>query len=906
MDERILRTAALELQAVDSNDIVKVAGIFRRIKNWWKAFSDPKYRAEVDALKDQSVRIQDMLNGLNENIADLQAAIKDTDVPLYEKSLKEVRQLSLDLSRELYGFRQGMNTAVRNAPTQVIEEPEPDKPGKPGKPEAKPEAPQPSAAPKSEEQITSEPQPRWSYTAEELKNPDIRAQMKEQLPSDHDVPISHRIGKPLQSFNWFNSLGPNNVYLSENFIDNFQSALADALVRKISIYGDEQQDKAFYSALTLTPEIEEQIRQRLPEAILNGVLQRYWFQKPSEEVRNRAANEMLAVISSQDFDITLPASEFFDGPKTILVNALVFLNDLRASYVGSDLLSGAGTKFVRVVGHDDLQPQSPQQVVQEESKPEGHRQVVQEKQEQPIGAVTFPDKDGPHWILDVPGDRRRKFISKEKAVEFGEAGIGEGNISVLDADPNEKQAMVRKFEILRFADFVSLADLESHLRSLNLSEDVVQFIISQPDEYKQKYIQKARQNPLITVDDLQRLEFQTQDPVAQIRLQCIKKFAREVEAHFTQIDDVTLAKALINAYHNEFGQLPNMQALGLMYGQIAFEAGQKGGKVNLRNNNFGGITAGNYDKWNNGWLNSDRDYTTAKTGLKFKSYNSVDEGAADYIKTLKHLYPGSLEWKATGLVMDDALYQASKGYFGPEKPVAYAKGMDVYFRRFIKNVWPSIKQLYPSISDVPAKPPSNVSLQHKEYGENPYLPEDKQQANRVVSRHKLESEQYAYKYPEHTQQPAQSPELQQEYEDLMKILYASTGPLELMVRRALEKEALPTTKLLLSLRSDTSFVTQARFARILISALRAELGAESSIHSNGKQIEIETDVVGSEKPVVQAVEAVASGIQEAFKMASSKNVKTTIFKDCESSLNLLESSEIDFRKFAFEIMGAKW
>jgi hypothetical protein len=128
MNERILRTAALELQAADNDDIVKVAGIFARIKNWWRAFSSPAYKARVDQLKDQSASLKYMLDTLGESIDSLQVAIKDSDAVLYEESLSTVRDYSLQLAKALVDMHKESVNATNDIPveTKNIEEDSPE------------------------------------------------------------------------------------------------------------------------------------------------------------------------------------------------------------------------------------------------------------------------------------------------------------------------------------------------------------------------------------------------------------------------------------------------------------------------------------------------------------------------------------------------------------------------------------------------------------------------------------------------------------------------------------------------------------------------------------------------------------------------------------------------------------
>lgn len=379
----------------------------------------------------------------------------------------------------------------------------------------------------------------------------------------------------------------------------------------------------------------------------------------------------------------------------------------------------------------------------------------------------------------------------------------------------------------------------------------------------------------------------------------ITKIAGEVEAVYTYINDVEMANILYQAYKSVYGKEPNMQLLGLLWSQAAFETGQKDGKFRLRNNNFGGITAGNFDKWNGtGWERSGKPFVRSKTNpnMKFKSFSTPVEGAIEFIKTLGNLYPESMKWKATGLIADDVLYMATKNYFGSEKISRYGGGMDTYMRRFMSTVYPSFKG---KISETPEPPPGKISMEHKEYGDNPYL---KGKTNSVIPRVKLKSEQWAYNYDGKQPvvgdakitkdlkpsgpmenpdifdmsvfddgQPGAAAETQVKepqsdslysghYDSLMKALLAS-GPVERLVKKSLLKDKLGTNSLLVKVISDEPDFVQYRFIRALASELRRDLDAEVSIH---KGFEIECDAYGSYDLVERSIKAISYGVKDSF------------------------------------------
>jgi hypothetical protein len=145
--------------------------------------------------------------------------------------------------------------------------------------------------------------------------------------------------------------------------------------------------------------------------------------------------------------------------------------------------------------------------------------------------------------------------------------------------------------------------------------------------------------------------------------------------------------------------------------------------------------------------------------------------------------------------------------------------------------------------------------------------------------------------------------------ELFNFLYAS-GPIEKMVRRAIYKKALPTTRVLTTIgSSNLPFHTRVRFAKILSSALRTELDAESSIHNYDDKIEIESDISGSQSAVMRAVKGLSEGISEAFELSTEKcgeyKISTRVFANVKSAYALIDSGtmETSFRKFAFDMVS---
>lgn len=96
-----LKTGATDLTNLDSQNIVKVAGVVRRLYNWFKQLGSEEYRQQVLDLRNESLTVRTYMDDLAKQIDRLQASIKDADVQDYEQALEEVKYLSAQLSKEL-------------------------------------------------------------------------------------------------------------------------------------------------------------------------------------------------------------------------------------------------------------------------------------------------------------------------------------------------------------------------------------------------------------------------------------------------------------------------------------------------------------------------------------------------------------------------------------------------------------------------------------------------------------------------------------------------------------------------------------------------------------------------------------------------------------------------------------
>lgn len=270
---KIVRQASLELQALDSKKTVKVAGILRRLKNVFKQITDKEFANQVDNIRDESYSLQNVADHLNKRIDELLSAIKDGDVQSYELALDEVKDLSIELTKEL----KQLNQAAK-AGRKEVQENSGDSPIESTK--------LTEFSPSKETEVDNKYGPdTWRDRRQEMSKT-----LKEQRP-EHDVPVSQNLNKHFTDFSWFNDA----VFaIPKNSQETILRKITSALFLKLQINPEE-------SAAILESNWRE-FTVRLSEAIKLGTIFRYSVAKPEKGVR-RKVGEMNFLVSCKTFEL---------------------------------------------------------------------------------------------------------------------------------------------------------------------------------------------------------------------------------------------------------------------------------------------------------------------------------------------------------------------------------------------------------------------------------------------------------------------------------------------------------------------------------------------------------------------------------------------------------------------------
>jgi hypothetical protein len=153
----------------------------------------------------------------------------------------------------------------------------------------------------------------------------------------------------------------------------------------------------------------------------------------------------------------------------------------------------------------------------------------------------------------------------------------------------------------------------------------------------------------------------------------------------TEVSESELVKALISAWQKLFGSMPTKEQIAMLLAQNALETGHR---KSMWNYNIGNVTTDGKGKYN--YFD---DLTTneqispgkwKKMNLKYRAFNTLDEGALDYIKFLKNNY--ATAWQHIINPNPEEYSKALKkaGYYTADE-IPYTKNMVSLFSHFSKS-----------------------------------------------------------------------------------------------------------------------------------------------------------------------------------------------------------------------------
>ena len=337
----------------------------------------------------------------------------------------------------------------------------------------------------------------------------------------------------------------------------------------------------------------------------------------------------------------------------------------------------------------------------------------------------------------------------------------------------------------------------------------------------------------------------------------------------TTVSEPQMAQAFIEAWKSLFGTTPSKEQVGLLIAQNNLETGHRNSMWNF---NVGNITTDGKDKFNYyDDLTTDEQVQPGvwkKKNLKYRAYNSLDDGVKDYLKLLSGRKYSSV-WRH---IVNPNPVAFSKSL----KDAGYYTANEAPYTRNIVNLYKSFQN---SDSYEQARS-GNVS---------------------PVSTQVAKNDNFFQKFLDRFKGMTmpQQPNLQ--IDNLLNHYLQSVLASEKDSKR-LYKKYLPNNNATIKINSE-DYTNSVEFGRILSLALNEELLANSFVHTDGQVVEVSVSIPGPEKIAFDAIDEVSKGVIEAFEQATQKiggiKINTELITNKISSYQPinLKTAEIQRRKF---------
>ncbi len=349
--EQWVKWAATSLNGIPDEEVIKIAGVVRRFKNWWKVLFSPDYAKDLADLEQEAQQFQDIIANLNsEIIPNLQSAIKDKDTESYRQYLTQLRKTLPYLAGQLSNLQSASDSAVTNVPTAIG---------------------------------TVDGNKIRSITRDDLDNPEIMGQLAKQRSAAFDIPFEGAINKPFMSFNWTQQFS--------DFIIIPTAQLTEAITKLSGDIPAAHEKRHAYKSLN---KIRPLVQQGLEEAIREGTLT-HAIHGSIEEGKKRYANDIHYILRSK---FVLPENSYFHN---FSADILMKISDSNLTIAPKGIIELADIPKVWNLKYSFVKQPKPQQAPSSSSKGEGEGEDLEEQEAlssillQMTGPETSPSQIAP-------------------------------------------------------------------------------------------------------------------------------------------------------------------------------------------------------------------------------------------------------------------------------------------------------------------------------------------------------------------------------------------------------------------------------------------------------------------------------------------------------------------------------
>lgn len=344
----------------------------------------------------------------------------------------------------------------------------------------------------------------------------------------------------------------------------------------------------------------------------------------------------------------------------------------------------------------------------------------------------------------------------------------------------------------------------------------------------------------------------------------------------TYISDSQMAAAISSGWQKLFGEQPTQDQIAMVLAQNALETGNR---KSMWNYNVGNITTSGKD------YNYFDDLTTSeqvspgkweKKNLKYRAYNSLEEGVLDYLKFLSSKrYQNAWQHIINPNPIAFSKELKRSGYYTANE-APYTAGITKLFNQYSKNKYnPAEKPVEDEYSDILAY---LAKLEKKSPKVQPVIPVE----TKVID-----------------------PSINNLLEGYLRRIRQAE-----LKDKKLYKKFLPQQNILIQVKAN-NIIDATEFSRILCMALDEELLSRSCICTDHDHVEIDCCINGPEEECFNTVKQLTNSIADTFKNATFKignvNIETNIVMNKRSSYQVMSSkfASINYRKFLLKFVEAK-
>lgn len=353
-DLQLLRTAALELQT-DSDDLVRVAGIVQRIKNWFKAWGDKDFRQRKEQVQESYQEVKGPLSDLIDQLSEIDKGFKNQDPETVARLVNTIPGTIAQVTSGMGDLSQKMRAIESSVPVSYIDD-------------------------KGNE--LSGDNLSWVRSGYK-KNKELLKKLWDMLPVEfrNEVPVAQRVGRPINEFQWYQKFSPDQINISPAV--------------KTDI---EKQFRSGLEAAQFPPMVIDWIVQvgfddflvNLKNKLINdAIIDRVDFPHVSAKVANRPVNQMM--LTMEPGWVAIPA-----GRAELMANVgFVKMNDLSVAKRGRDQISVFLVRTIRLEPTALRKYQQALEEVQETEKPQLEQMSGEQEAEWEQAEPLIIEESGP-------------------------------------------------------------------------------------------------------------------------------------------------------------------------------------------------------------------------------------------------------------------------------------------------------------------------------------------------------------------------------------------------------------------------------------------------------------------------------------------------------------------------------